>query len=146
MRADRSRATRDVFFSSRRRHTRYWRDWSSDVCSSDLCARSLTFSWGGNPGVGSLHRLRNAVENGWPHPLELIEHSHAGMAAAWAAGASNLPFGVLRGYRGTDLHAPAIITCPFTGEELAAVPAHRPDVGIVHAHRAAGKGNTELGG
>src|SRR3712207_6971539 len=24
------------FFSSRRRHTRYWRDWSSDVCSSDL--------------------------------------------------------------------------------------------------------------
>src|SRR3712207_6978562 len=29
------------FFSSRRRHTRYWRDWSSDVCSSDLEARHL---------------------------------------------------------------------------------------------------------
>jgi glutaconate CoA-transferase subunit A len=110
------------------------------------CARSLTFSWGGNPGVGSLHRLRDAVENGWPRPLALIEHSHAGMAAAWAAGASNLPFGILRGYRGTDLAAPATVTCPFTGEELAAVPAHRPDVGIVHAQRADRQGNVQLWG
>jgi glutaconate CoA-transferase subunit A len=110
------------------------------------CARSLTFSWGGNPGVGSLHRLRDAVENGWPRPLELIEHSHAGMAAAWSAGASNLPFGVLRGYRGTDLPAPATVTCPFTGEELAAVRAHRPDVGIVHAQRSDRKGNVQLWG
>ena len=110
------------------------------------CARSLTFSWGGNPGVGSLHRLRDAVENGWPRPLELTEHSHAGMAAAWAAGASSLPFGVLRGYRGTDLHPPATVTCPFTGEELAAVPAHRPDVGIVHAQRADRRGNVQLWG
>ena len=69
------------------------------------CARKLVFSWGGNPGVGSLHRLRDAVEHGWPAPLELEEHSHAGMAAAYAAGAANLPFGVLRGYRGTDLPA-----------------------------------------
>src|SRR3989442_3727069 len=67
------------------------------------CARKLVFSWGGNPGVGSLHRFRDAVEHGWPQPLELEEHSHAGMAAAYAAGASNLPFGVLRGYVGTDL-------------------------------------------
>ena len=67
------------------------------------CARKLVFSWGGNPGVGSLHRLRDAVEHGWPRPLELEEHSHAGMAAAYAAGAANLPFGVLRGYAGTDL-------------------------------------------
>jgi len=110
------------------------------------CARSLTFSWGGNPGVGSLHRLRDAVENGWPRPLELNEHSHAGMAAAWAAGASNLPFGVLRGYRGTDLPAPATVTCPFTGEELEAVRAHRPDVGIVHAQRADRQGNVQLWG
>ena len=64
------------------------------------CARKLVFSWGGNPGVGSLHRFRDAVEHGWPRPLELEEHSHAGMAAAYAAGAANLPFGVLRGYRG----------------------------------------------
>src|SRR5919107_1594883 len=66
------------------------------------CARKLVFSWGGNPGVGSLHRLRDAVENGWPEPLELEEHSHAGMAAAYAAAASRHPFGVVRGYAGTD--------------------------------------------
>src|SRR5512146_1556537 len=69
------------------------------------CARKLTFSWGGNPGVGSLHRLRDAVEHRWPQPLELDEHSHAGMAAAFVAGAASLPFGVLRGYTGTDLAA-----------------------------------------
>src|SRR5437764_2883898 len=113
------------------------------------CARKLTFSWGGNPGVGSLHRLRDAVENGWPAPLELEEHSHAGMAAAYAAGASNLPFGVLRGYVGTDLPERTSVrrvTCPFTGEELAAVPAHRPDVGIVHGQRADRRGNVQLWG
>jgi glutaconate CoA-transferase subunit A len=113
------------------------------------CARKLIFSWGGNPGVGSLHRLRDAVENGWPAPLELEEHSHAGMAAAYAAGAASLPFGVLRGYFGTDLAARtrvAKITCPFTGEELAAVPAHRPDVGIVHAQQADRDGNVQLWG
>ncbi len=113
------------------------------------CARKLVFSWGGNPGVGSLHRFRDAVEQGWPAPLELEEHSHAGMAAAWAAGAANLPFGVLRGYAGTDLAARAriaTVSCPFTGEELAAVPAHRPDVGIVHAQQADRRGNVQLWG
>ena len=113
------------------------------------CARKLVFSWGGNPGVGSLHRLREAVEHGWPRPLELEEHSHAGMAAAYAAGAANLPFAVLRGYAGTDLpgHTRAAwIECPFTGERLAAVPALRPDVGIIHAQRADRKGNVQLWG
>ena len=113
------------------------------------CSRKLVFSWGGNPGVGSLHRLRDAVEHGWPLPLELEEHSHAGMAAAYAAGAANLPFGVLRGYRGGDLPGRtrvASVTCPFTGEELAAVPAHRPDVGIVHAQQADRHGNVQLWG
>src|SRR5918911_1426852 len=80
-------------------------------------ARKLVFSWGGNPGVGSLHRFRDAVEKGWPQPLELEEHSHAGLANAYAAGAANLPFAVLRGYAGSDLpkHNPAIrrIRCPF---------------------------------
>ena len=113
------------------------------------CARKLVFSWGGNPGVGSLHRFRDAVENGWPAPLELEEHSHAGMAAAYAAGAANLPFGVLRGYTGTDLAAwtrVATIVCPFTGQKLSAVPAHRPDVGIVHAQLADRRGNVQLWG
>jgi glutaconate CoA-transferase, subunit A len=114
------------------------------------CARKLVFSWGGNPGVGSLHRFRDAVEAGWPRPLELEEHSHAGMANRYAAGAANLPFAVLRGYLGTDLmeqsRTVAPITCPFTGETLAAVPAIRPDVGIVHAQRADRQGNVQLWG
>lgn len=111
--------------------------------------RKLVFSWGGNPGVGSLHRFRDAVEHGWPLPLEVEEHSHAGMAAAWAAGAANLPFGLLRGYWGTDLASRTRVervTCPFTGEKLAAVPALRPDVGIVHAQRADLDGNVQLWG
>jgi glutaconate CoA-transferase, subunit A len=112
------------------------------------CARKLVFSWGGNPGVGSLHRLRDAVERGWPSPLQLEEHSHAGMAAAYAAGASNLPFAVLRGYSG-DLPAHTrveTVTCPFTGEELSAVPSLRPDVAIVHAQQADLRGNVQLWG
>ncbi|MEO9176441.1 MAG: CoA-transferase [Gaiellales bacterium] len=114
------------------------------------CARKLQFSWGGNPGVGSLHRFRDAVERGWPAPLELEEHSHAGMAAAYAAGASGLPFGVLRGYAGTDLvgRTPSLaeLECPFTGERLAAVRAIRPDVGIIHAQQADVAGNVQLWG
>ena len=114
------------------------------------CARALVFSWGGNPGVGSLHRLRDAVQSGWPGPLELDEHSHAGMAARYAAGAANLPFGVLRGYSGTELAEKtasiAGVTCPFTGEELAAVKALRPDVGIIHAQQADELGNVQMWG
>ena len=113
------------------------------------CARKLVFSWGGNPGVGSLHRLRDAVEHGWPRRLELEEHSHAGMAAAYAAGAANLPFGTLRGYLGGDLPARtrvASVVCPFTGERLAAVPAHRPDVAVIHAQRCDRRGNVQFWG
>ncbi len=113
-------------------------------------ARKLVFSWGGNPGVGSLHRFRDAVETGWPKPLELEEHSHAGLANAYAAGAANLPFAALRGYVGSDLpkHNPNIraIRCPFTGEELAAVPAVRPDVAVIHAQKADRKGNVLMWG
>src|ERR671921_599071 len=108
------------------------------------CAKKLIFSWGGNPGVGSLHRFRDAVENGWPRPLEIEEHSHAGMANRYVAGASNLPFAVLRGYVGTDLpkvtSTIASISCPFTGEELMAVPALNPDVSIIHAQQADRRG------
>ena len=114
------------------------------------CARELTFSWGGNPGVGSLYRLRDAVEHGWPQPLVIHEHSHAGMAAAYTAGAARLPFGVLRGYLGTDL--PRVnaqirsVTCPYTGEQLAAVPALNPDVTILHAQSADRHGNVRIDG
>jgi len=114
------------------------------------CARKLVFSYGGNPGVGSLHRFRDAVENGWPAPLELEEHSHAGMAKAYTAGAARLPFGVLRGYAGTDLtghpDSVAAIECPFTGEKLTAVRAVNPDVSIIHAQQADKHGNVMLWG
>jgi glutaconate CoA-transferase subunit A len=114
------------------------------------CARALTFSWGGNPGVGSLHRLRDAVENDWPHPLRIDEHSHAGMAAAYTAGAARLPFGLLRGYAGTDL--PQVngqirqVHCPYSGEALATVPALNPDVTILHAQAADKQGNVLIQG
>ena len=115
------------------------------------CVRKLIFSWGGNPGVGSLHRFRDAVEHSWPVPLEIEEHSHAGMANRYVAGASGLPFAVLRGYNGTGLETlkgPTIkpITCPFTGETLTAVSAIRPDVAVIHAQRADRSGNVQLWG
>ena len=114
------------------------------------CVAKMVFSWGGNPGVGSLHRFRDAVEHGHPRPVELEEHSHAGMAVLFTAGAAGLPFGVLRGYIGTDLIAAtnsvATVTCPFTGELLAAVPALRPDVAVVHAQQADRAGNVALWG
>ena len=112
-------------------------------------ARKLVFSYGGNPGVGSLHRFRDAVEHGWPRAIEIEEHSHAGMANRYVAGAAHLPFAVMRGYTGTDLVGRtrvAPITCPFTGEALVAVPALRPDVAIVHAQEADREGNVQLWG
>jgi glutaconate CoA-transferase subunit A len=112
-------------------------------------ARKLVFSYGGNPGVGSLHRFRDAIENDWPRPVEVEEHSHAGMANRFVAGAAKVPFAVLRGYVGTDLMGRtqvAPITCPFTGEELVAVPALEPDVAIIHAQEADRAGNVQLWG
>jgi len=114
------------------------------------CARALTFSWGGNPGVGSAHRIREAIEQGWPQPLAIREHSHAGMAAAYTAGAARLPFGLLRGYIGTDLarvnDGIRTVTCPYTGEALATVPALNPDVTILHAQKADRAGNVLISG
>jgi glutaconate CoA-transferase subunit A len=114
------------------------------------CADKLIFSWVGNPGVGSLHRFRDAYERGWPVPITIEEHSHAAMANAYAAGASGLPFAVFRGYLGVDLPKvnPNIkrVTCPFTDEELAAVPAIRPDVAVIHALKADRVGNVLIEG
>lgn len=114
------------------------------------CARRLSFSWGGNPGVGSLHRFRDAVEHGWPAPLELDEHDHHAMANRYVAGASGLPFAVIRGYLGSDIarhsETTASVTCPFTGEQLVAVRALNPDVGIIHAQQADRRGNVMLWG
>lgn len=114
------------------------------------CVSKLVFSWGGNPGVGSLHRFRDAVENAWPRALEIDEHSHAGLTNRYVAGASGLPFAVLRGYAGTGLatrsDSVAPIVCPFTGETLAAVSALHPDVAIIHAQQADRSGNVQIWG
>ncbi|MBV9300475.1 MAG: CoA transferase subunit A [Acidobacteriaceae bacterium] len=114
------------------------------------CASNLVFSWGGNPGVGSLHRFRDAIQSAWPAPLHIEEHSHADMAARYQAGASGLPFAVVRGYVGSDLPKfnPKIksVTCPFTGETLAATPALNPDLTIIHAQKADFEGNVLIYG
>src|SRR5438128_7460857 len=116
------------------------------------CARKLVFSWAGNPGVGSLHAFRRAVEGVGTRDsgLEIEEYSHFGMVARFAAGAARLPFWPLRDYMGTDLPRanPRIrsVTCPYTGEALATVPALHPDVTIVHAQRADAAGNTQIWG
>src|SRR5262249_13562372 len=114
------------------------------------CAKHLVFSWGGNPGVGSLHRFRDAYENGWPQKLTIEEHSHAAMANAYEAGGAGLPFGVVRGHNGAGLPKvnPNIksIVCPYTGEKLATVPAIRPDVAVIHAQKADRAGNVLLEG
>src|SRR5574341_250815 len=111
------------------------------------CAKKLVFSWAGNPGVGSLHAFRRAVEGG---TLEIEEYSHFGMVARFSAGAARLPFWTLRDYAGTDLPRanPRIksVKCPYTGEDLATVPALNPDVTIVHAQRADALGNTQIWG
>lgn len=114
------------------------------------CVGKMIFSWAGNPGVGPLHALRRAVEKGKPHPIELEEYSHFGMAQRFVAGAAKLPFMPLRSYKGTDLPIvnPLIrtVTCPYTGEVLYVVPALNPDVTIVHAQRADAQGNTQIWG
>ena len=113
-------------------------------------ARKMVFSWGGNPGVGSLHRFREAYEQGWPQLLEIEEHSHAAMANAFEAGAAGLPFATFRGYRGAELPRvnPSIksVTCPYTGEVLATVPAMRLDSAVIHAQKADRAGNVLLEG
>ena len=114
------------------------------------CAKKLIFSWAGNPGVGSLHAMRRAVEKGQPRPLELEEYSHFGLTARFAAGAAKLPFWPLRDYRGSDLPAvnPLIreVQCPYTSEKLATVPALNPDVAIIHAQRADTQGDAQIWG
>jgi glutaconate CoA-transferase subunit A len=113
-------------------------------------AKKVIFSYAGNPGVGLLRRMRDAIETGWPRGIEMVEHSHAAMANAYEAGAAGLPCAIFRGYKGAGLKEvnPAIrsVVCPFTGEELAAIPAHRPDVSFIHAQKASKRGDVLIEG
>ena len=138
----------------RRRRLRLIRMTPDLVCDQLIgmgCAAQLTFSWGGNPGVGSLHRLRDAVERHWPEALALDEFTHAEMALAYQAGASGMPCGLMRQYADSDLRRVSgarvrNLTCPFTGAPLAAVPALNPDVTILHAQQIDAEGNVLIRG
>lgn len=114
------------------------------------CASKLIFSYMGNPGVGSLHCIRRAIEKGISHPLELEEYSHFGMVGRYTAGAARLPFYPLRSYYGADLAQanPKIqfIDDPYGSGLIAVVPALNPDVAIIHAQRCDEQGNTQLWG
>jgi glutaconate CoA-transferase subunit A len=113
-------------------------------------ARRLVFSYLGNPGVGALHALRRAVEQGIPAPLEVEEYSHYGMIGRYVAGASRLPFFPLRSYVGSDM--PSVnervkfVESPYGDGPVAVVPPLNPDVAILHAQRADANGNTQLWG
>ncbi len=114
------------------------------------CARKLVFSYLGNPGVGSLHCIRRAVEEDIPRPLELEEYSHFGMIGRYLAGASRLPFFPLRSYAGSDMPQanPRILFVddPYGKGKIAVVPPLNPDVTIVHAQRCDIHGNTQMWG
>jgi glutaconate CoA-transferase, subunit A len=114
------------------------------------CVKKMVFSWAGNPGVGSLHGLRRRSQKGATERIELEEYSHFGMVARLLAGSAGLPFWPLKNYRGTNIPDanPLIKTvkCPYTGEELATVPAIHPDVAILHCQRADRLGNAQVWG
>jgi glutaconate CoA-transferase subunit A len=113
-------------------------------------ARKLVFSYLGNPGVGALHCIRRAVEQGVPKPLELEEYSHYGMVGRYIAGASHLPFYPIRSYLGSDMPRVndriKVVDSPYGDGQVAVVPPLNPDVAIVHAQRADVNGNTQLWG
>ena len=113
-------------------------------------ASKLVFSYLGNPGVGSLHCIRRAVEQGIPRPLAIEEYSHFGMVGRYIAGASDLPFFPLRSYLGSDMPAAndriRFVDSPYGDGPIAVVPPLKPDVTFVHAQRADIHGNTHLWG
>ncbi len=113
-------------------------------------ARKLVFSYLGNPGVGSLHCIRRAIEKGIPAPLEIEEYSHFGMIGRYLAGASRLPFFPLRSYQGSDLPEANVnirfLENPYGSGSIAVVPPLRLDVCIIHAQRADLEGNTQAWG
>jgi glutaconate CoA-transferase subunit A len=114
------------------------------------CAKKLIFSWAGNPGVGSLHAFRRAVEKGYPNKIEIEEYTHFALISSLLAGAMNVPFFPIKSIRGSDLlkynQKIKVIECPYTGEEVCVVPPLNPDVAILHAQRADRDGNVQVWG
>jgi glutaconate CoA-transferase subunit A len=114
------------------------------------CVSKVTFSWAGNPGVGSLRAFRRAVEEGVPSPLQIDEYTHFGLMARLAAGARGLPFQPVKTFTGSDLpkHNENIrkVDSPFGDETISVVPPLNPDVAVIRAQRADPSGNTQVWG
>lgn len=111
------------------------------------CAKKIIFSYMGNPGVGSLHIVRNKIESG---ELEWEEYSHFGMISRLQAGATGLPFMPMNPTAAIDLEKVnsnyRTIPDPYSGKEVIVVPALIPDVAIVHVQRADANGNAQIWG
>ncbi len=114
------------------------------------CVKKMIFSYLGNPGVGSLHCIRRAIENDIPNKIEIEEYSHLGMIGRYMAGAAGLPFFPLKSYLGADIAEVNPNICfvddPYRKGRVAVVPALNPDVAIIHAQRCDRQGNTQLWG
>ncbi|MDY6866910.1 MAG: CoA-transferase [Chloroflexota bacterium] len=111
------------------------------------CGRKVIFSYMGNPGVGSLRRVRTAIEAG---ELEWEEYSHFSMISRLQAGASGLPFMPMNPTGNLDITAQNTnykhVKDPYTGQEVVVVPPLKPDVAVVHVQRADGNGNAHVWG
>jgi glutaconate CoA-transferase subunit A len=145
-------AAHEIIRQGRRRLTaiRLTPDLVYDQLIEAGCVEKLVFSWAGNPGVGSLHALRRRSEASSKERLQLEEYSHFGLLSRFLAGSAGLPFWPLDNYAGSSIaeNNPAIksVTCPYTGRQIATVPALRPDVAIVHCQRADAEGSGQVWG
>jgi glutaconate CoA-transferase subunit A len=113
------------------------------------CVKKIIASWVGNVAAGLGHNYRRAAESGIPRPLEIEEHSNFTIGLGLQAAAIGLPFMPTRTVNGSDFRQGnqfATVRCPFTGEELVAVRAIRPDVAILHVQRADEEGNAHVWG
>ena len=113
------------------------------------CVEKIITSWVGNVAAGLGHNYRRAAEAGIPNSIEIEEHSNFTIGLGLQAAASGLPFLPTKTVKGSDFSTGAQfkrVNCPFTGEELLAVRAIRPDVAVLHVQRADKEGNAHVWG
>jgi glutaconate CoA-transferase subunit A len=95
------------------------------------------------------HNYRRAAENSIPNPLEIEEHSNFTIGLGLQAAAMGVPFLPTRTIRGCDFaKGPQFkqMNCPFSGDEMIAVCAIKPDIAILHVQRADQEGNSHVWG
>jgi glutaconate CoA-transferase subunit A len=110
-------------------------------------AERIISSWVGIGLPWGLPRIiRHYIESG---AAVYEEWSHLAMGLRYKAAALGVPFLPMLSMRGSDIAGPAglrTVTCPYTGETLAAAPAVHPDVALIHVHRADPVGNCQVDG